>query len=75
METFVIESKSPEDSKAIKEFLKSLNINFKSSSFISIEALEKANGIAEAYLEAKQIESGEKEAKSYSSFKELMDEL
>lgn len=75
METFVIESKNPEDSKAIKEFLKSLNINFKSSSSISLVALEIADGIAEGFIEAKKIESGEKEAKSYSSFKELMDEL
>ncbi len=75
METFVIESKNPEDSKAIKEFLKSLNINFKSSSSISLEDLERASGIAEGFIEAKKIESGEKEAKSYSSFKELMDEL
>ncbi|MBA4299547.1 hypothetical protein SAMN03080617_02719 [Algoriphagus alkaliphilus] len=75
METFLIESKNPEDSKAIKEFLKSLNINYKSSSSISLEVLERANGIAEVFIEAKKIESGEKEAKSYSSFKELMDEL
>lgn len=75
METFVIESKNPEDSKAIKEFLKSLKINFKSSNSISIEAFEIVNGIAEGFKEAKEIESREKEAKSYSSFKELMDEL
>lgn len=75
METIVIESKNPEDSRAIKEFLKSLNINFKSSSSISIEALEIANGIAEGFIEAKKIESGEKEVKNYSSFKELMNEL
>ncbi|HSF54779.1 MAG TPA: hypothetical protein VLA71_13575 [Algoriphagus sp.] len=75
METFVIESKNPEDSKAIKEFLKSLNVNYKSTSSISLEALERANRIAAGYKEAKQIESGEKEAKSYSSFKELMNEL
>ncbi|SEF54027.1 hypothetical protein SAMN03080598_00517 [Algoriphagus boritolerans DSM 17298 = JCM 18970] len=75
METFVIESKNPEDSRAIKAFLKSLNINFKSSSSISIDSLEIANGIAEGFIEAKKIESGEKDAKSYSSFKELMDKL
>lgn len=75
METFVIESKNTEDSKAIKEFLKSLNINFKSSNSISIEALEIAYGIAEGLKEAKKIESGEKEANRYTSFKELMDKL
>lgn len=66
METFVIESKNPEDSKAIKEFLKSLNVNFKSSSSISMEALKIADRIAEGFIEAKKIESGEKEARSYS---------
>jgi hypothetical protein len=75
METIVIESKNPEDIKAVKEFLKSLKISFKTSSSISIEALERANTIAEGFKEAKLIEAGEKEAKSYSSFKEIMDEL
>ena len=69
METFIIESKNPEESRAIKEFLKSLKVNFKSSSSISIEALEIADGIAEGFIEAKKIESGEKDAKNYSSFK------
>ena len=75
METIVIESKNPEDIKAVKEFLKSLKISFKTSSSISIEGLERANRIAEGFKEAKLIEAGEKEAKSYSSFKEIMDEL
>jgi hypothetical protein len=75
METIVIESKNPKDIKAIKEFLKSLKINFKTSKSISIEALERANKVAEGFSEAKLIESGEKESKSYSSFKEMMDEL
>lgn len=75
METIVIESKNPEDIKAIKEFLRSLKINFKTSKSISIEALERANKVAEGFSEAKLIESGKKEYKSYSSFKEMMDEL
>jgi hypothetical protein len=75
METIVIEPKNPEEIKAIKGFLKSLKISFKTSSSISIEALERANRIAEGFKEAKLIEAGEKEAKSYSSFKEMMDEL
>lgn len=75
METIVIESKNPEDLKAIKEFLRSLKINFKTSKSISIEALERANKVAEGFSEAKLIESGKKESKSYSSFKEMMDEL
>lgn len=75
METILIESKNPEDIKAIKEFLKSLKINFKSSTPISIEALERASKVTEGYKEAKLIESGKKDTKSYSSFKEIMDEL
>ena len=75
METIVIESKNPEDIKAIKEFLKSLKISFKTSSSFSIETLERANTIVEGFTEAKLIEAGEKHAKSYSSFKKMMDEL
>lgn len=74
METIVIESKNPEDIKAVKEFLKSLKISFKTTSSISIEALERANEVVEGFKEAKLIYSGQKEAKSYSSFKEMMDE-
>lgn len=75
METILIESQNPEDTKAIKEFLKSLKINFRSSTTLSIEALERASRVAEGYKEAKLIESGKKDSKSYSSFKEMMDEL
>ncbi len=75
METIVIESLNPEDTKAIKEFLKSLKVNFKTSTSISIKALERANKVAESFRDAKLIESGKKEAKSYSSFKEILNEL
>lgn len=75
METIVIESTNPDDIKAVKEFLKSLKIKFKTSTSISLEALERANKVAAGFKEAKLIDSGEKEAKSYSSFKQILDEL
>ena len=75
METILIEATNPEESKTIKAFLKALKINFKSSKSLSVESLEIANNVAEGYKEAMEIESGKKKAKSYSNFKEIMDEL
>ncbi|WP_026956402.1 hypothetical protein [Algoriphagus vanfongensis] len=75
METIVIESENSETSKVIKEFLKTLNVNFSSSKNITLKALDRANKVVEGYKEAQLIDSGKKIAKSFSSFDELMDEL
>ena len=71
METIVIQASNPEDSKAIKAFLKSLKINFKASKNFSIEALERANSIVEDHKEATEIEMGNRKSNSYSSFKDF----
>lgn len=75
MEILVIEPNSPQQSETIKAFLKSLKVNFRSSSSASLEAIETVNSIVEGYREAKAIESGQIKAKGYSSFKEMLDEL
>lgn len=75
METILIETTNPEESKAVKAFLKALKINFRASTILSLESLERANSIVEGYKEAKEIDLGKKKAKSYSSFKEIMHEL
>lgn len=75
METIFIQTTNPEESKAIKAFLKALKINFRAFKMVSLESLEIASTIVEGFKEAKEIELGKKKAKGYSSFKEILDEL
>ncbi len=75
METIVIETNSSEESETIKAFLKTLNVNFRSSKAVSLDTFAIAATVVEGYQEALSIESGKTKAKSYSSFKEILDEL
>ena len=73
MEILVIETNSSEESETIKAFLKTLNVNFRSSKAVSLESIAIATTVAEGYQEALSIESGKTKSKAYSSFKEILE--
>ncbi|MHA7129709.1 hypothetical protein [Algoriphagus namhaensis] len=75
METIVIESTGAKESEAIKAFLKAQKINFRSTNTLTLEAITIASDVVEGYKEAMSIQAGKTVRKSYSSFKDIIDEL
>jgi hypothetical protein len=75
METIIIETESKEQAEIVKAVLNALNVKFKSGENISGEAKNLAESIVEGYKEAVAIESCKLDAKSYSSFKEMLDDI
>jgi hypothetical protein len=75
METIVIRTNDSEESKMVKAVLKALRVKFEASSSVPEETRRIAKGIAEGYKESMNIDSGKSKAKTYSSFKEIFDDL
>lgn len=75
METIVIQSDTPEKSKAIKALLKAMDVKFFASKSDINQSKKIAKGVASGYKEALDLEAGIAQAKSYGSFKELIDDL
>jgi hypothetical protein len=73
METIIVETENKEQAETVKAVLKALKVSYTSTD--NTKAKRIAESIREGYKEAIDIESGKLEAKSYSSFKDLLDEL
>jgi hypothetical protein len=75
METIVVQSDTPEKSKAIKAILKALDVKFFASKSDIKQSKKIAKGVGSDYKEALEAEVGKKEVKSYASFQELIDDV
>lgn len=74
MEIIVIETNDREQSKTVKAVLKALKVKFKASEDPS-ESKRIAESVAQGYKEMLEMKEGKREAKTYSSFKEIFDDL
>ncbi|MFD2036501.1 hypothetical protein ACFSKL_16970 [Belliella marina] len=74
METIVIQTEDKEKADALKAVLKVLKLDIVSEKE-QIKALMNALSVVKGYKEMLEMKESEKKAKSYSSFKEIFDEL